>query len=65
MEMTEYRDDSGRKCRVYDTSRKRWYFGKVLHVERIDEQNEPDGWSVELRNGNRGMFDAEHLEFMD
>jgi hypothetical protein len=64
--MAEYRNDTGRQVRVCDIGRKRrWYKGTVLDVERIDSRNEPDMWSVELRNGNRGVWDAAHLEFLD
>ena len=59
----EIRNDTGRKVKVYDTARKRWYKGTVLHVERLDENNQPNGWSVELTNGNRGLWDVDNLQF--
>jgi hypothetical protein len=61
--MMEYQNDfpDGTAVEVYDTGRKRWYKGTILHVRRINEQNLADGWEVELRNGNRGGWDSEHI----
>jgi hypothetical protein len=53
--------DEGTKVRVYDEGRRRHYQGVVLYVVRLDERDEPDGWMVELRNGNRGCFDRQHV----
>jgi hypothetical protein len=64
--MTEYpnnRFPDGSKVRVTDTGMgNRKYLGKVLHVERLAEDGSPDAWEVELRSGNRGWYDIDHIE---
>jgi hypothetical protein len=63
---TEYpnnRYPDGAKVRVTDVGRDgRKYLGKVLWVERLAEDGSPDAWEVELRNGNRGSYDLDHIE---
>ncbi len=51
----------GSAVEVYDVGFKRWYRGKVLNICRINDANEVDGWEIELRNGNRGNWDDEHI----
>ena len=64
--MAEYpnnRYPNGSKVRVTDIGMGgRKYLGKVLHVERLNDAGEPDGWEVELRNGSRGWYDEDHIE---
>jgi len=52
----------GSRVRVYDVGLKRWYKGKVLWVQRIDENDYVDGWEVELRNGNRGSWEHPYIK---
>lgn len=63
---TEYpnnRFPKGTKVRVTDTGMgNRKYLGTVLWVERLADDMSPDAWEVELRNGNRGCYDIDHIE---
>lgn len=56
--------DKGRAIEVLDEGRKRWYKGKVLYVVRIGDDDKPDAWMVELRNGNRGAYDKAHVRWI-
>ena len=66
MTTTDYpnnRFPDGSRVRVTDTGRNnRRYLARVLHVHRIDDHGVPDAWEVELRNGNRGWYDLDHIE---
>ena len=63
--MTEYpnnRFPPGTRVRVVDQGMgNRKYLGTVLWVERLNDAGDPDAWEVELRNGNRGCYDIDHM----
>lgn len=50
----------GDKVEVLDTRYNKWFTGRILWIDRIDEHGNPDAWTVQLTNGNRGSFDKEH-----
>jgi hypothetical protein len=56
---TQYK--KGQQVEVYDTGRKRWYKAEALHLVRYADETMSEAWECHLRNGNRGMFDTDHM----
>jgi hypothetical protein len=60
-DMKQKQYTSNQQVEVFDVGKKRWLKAETLWLCYWDEITGEEAWECELRNGNRGDFDMNHM----